>query len=389
MSLIDHLPSTQTTPRLLKRGPWVEIDLDAVEENIRRTQLAITPGTEIMLVVKADAYGHGAVEVATRACAAGVRWLAVAYLDEALALRATLPDPEILVMGVVDPAYVPLLVEHRITPVTVSEEHARQLGLAAFELDATLPVHAKIDSGMGRLGILWNEAEAVLGLIKLMPGLRLTGVCSHFAAVEPSRPELAGRQLDRLKSISAFSDPGLFRHISSSRAFLFHAEWDFDAVRTGIALYGYGTSDFGMRVRTRPALSWKTRVIQVKSVPADFSVGYYGAYRTTVPTDLATIAVGYADGYHRLLSNKGHVLIHGRRCRVVGRVSMNWVNIDLGPNSRVRAGDEVVLIGRQGEEAVWADEIARHCRTIAYEVLTSIHASSERKYLSDAVSGVE
>lgn len=370
--------------RLRSRGPWVEVDLGVLDDNIRRARFSLTPDTELMMVVKADAYGHGTTPVVRRAWEAGVRRFAVAYLDEALPIREALPEAWILVMGVVDPGYVPDLLEHRIVPVVVSEEHGLALGRAAFELDKNLPVHVKIDSGMGRLGVLWNRADDVMARLRLAPGLRLEGVCSHFATVEPERPELAGRQMTRMQQLQVFQDRTLLRHVSSSRAFLFHSEWDFDAVRTGISLYGYGSREPGMRVHTRPVLSWKTRVIQVKSVPEDFPVGYYSAYRTTTPTDLATIAVGYADGYHRLLSNRGHVLIRGQRRRVVGRVSMNWITVDAGMDSGITAGDEVVLIGQQGSEAVWADEIARHCSTIAYEVLTSIPAVNERVYVDSA-----
>jgi alanine racemase len=175
--------------------------------------------------------------------------------------------------------------------------------------------------------------------------------------------------------------PTVFKHLSSSRAALYFPEWDFGGIRHGIDLYGYGASDPKGRFQMEPILQWKARVAQVKAVPAGFSVGYYGTHTTEYPTQIATVAVGYADGYNRALSNRGDVLIGGRRCAVVGRVSMNWITVDIGPDANVCAGDEVVLIGEQGDDAIWADELSKICRTIPYEILTSISALLERRYM--------
>ncbi len=376
----DISPTLAAPPKLGKGGSWVEIDLDTLASNIRATRLACRPETQIMFVVKSDAYGHGLVPVAQRAARDGIRWFAVAYLEEALQLRAGVPEAEILVLGVVDPAYTEDLLRGHITPVVVSAQHGREFAAAADALGGCLSVHLKVDTGMGRLGIPWQEAEAIYEQLSTLPGIEVGGLCSHFAAVEPTNPALAASQMDRLQSLPAFSRAGILRHASSSRAFLFNPQWDYEAIRAGIMLYGYGSSDPRMRVQTQPILSWKTQVTQVKSVPAGFPVGYYSAYRTSAPTDIATIAVGYADGYPRHLSNRGHVLIRGRRVPVVGRISMNWITADLGPDSGIERGDEVVLIGQQGEASIWADEIAGQCRTIAYEVLTSIRATARRVY---------
>jgi alanine racemase len=213
-----------------------------------------------------------------------------------------------------------------------------------------------------------------------MPDLEVTGLCSHFAAVEPKANDTAQAQFKRFEAASRQLPRDVFRHISSSRAMLFHKEWDLDGVRPGIVLYGYGSSESGMRVRSQPVLQWKTSVVQVKAVPAGSKVGYYGTHTTQAPTRLATLAVGYADGYLRTLSNRGQVLIRGRRRKVVGRVSMNWLTVDVGDDQAVREGDEAVLLGEQGGEAIWADELARQCRTIAYEILTGINAAIERTY---------
>jgi alanine racemase len=379
MTGMETIHPVETRPRL--RGPWVEVDLRVLDENLRKIRASLKPATEPIFVVKANAYGHGMVPVAVRAAAAGVRWFAVAYLDEAVRLREALPDARILVLGVVDPVETERVFTRRIIPIVSSEPHGRQLAVAARALGVEIPVHLKIDTGMNRLGIPWETAPAVRDRLAAEPGLRVEGLCSHFATVVPGADNPAAAQYERFSRLAESGDRNWFRHLSSSRAFLLHPEWDFDGVRVGIAPFGYGTQEKGMRVRTRPVLQWKTSVIQVKRVPAGAAIGYYGTYITPGPTTLAVLAVGYADGYLRTLSNRGLVLIRGRKYRVVGRVSMNWVTVDVGPDSPVVEGDEAVLVGAQGSESIWADRLAAQCRTIAYEILTGIYPSAERKYL--------
>jgi alanine racemase len=360
---------------------WVEIDLGRLKQNVRALRSAIPVETAVILVVKADAYGHGLVPVARAAAEEGINWFAVAFLDEALKIRAALPDVNILVLGLVLPEHVGELLEKRIFPVITCLEHGLALAKASRAAGRTLPVHLKVDTGMGRLGVQWNEAGEAVQVLDEAGGLEWAGVCSHFARVDPDQPDHASAQAAKFHEALKVLPSTVFKHLSSSRAALFFPDWDLNGVRQGIVLYGYGANDPKGRFQTRPILQWKARVVQVKKVPADFSVGYYGTYRTEYPTQIATLAVGYADGYNRALSNKGDVLIGGRRCAVVGRVSMNWITADVGPDARVKVGDEAVLIGEQGEESIWADELSKICRTIPYEILTSIHASLERKYV--------
>ncbi len=359
---------------------WIEINRPRLKENIRSLRESIP--SEIMFVVKADAYGHGMVSVARAAAEEGVKWFAVAYLEEALALREALPDVNVLVLGYVFPENTGVLLEKRILPIVTDLEHGLALAAAARALGETLPVHLKVDTGMGRFGVQWDAVEETVAAFDEAGGLELTGVCSHFAKVEPKDPDCACLQAGKFhKALEALPD-GIFTHLSSSRAALYFPEWDFDAIRQGIVIYGYGAQDPEGRFQTQPILQWKTRVAQVKAVPAGFSVGYYGTHITEAPTQIATLAIGYADGYNRALSNRGDVLIGGKRCAVVGRVSMNWITADIGPDANVKVGDEAVLIGEQGSEAIWANELSAICRTIPYEILTSIHASLEKKYVS-------
>jgi len=360
---------------------WVEIDLGRLKQNVRALSSAIPAETAVMLVVKANAYGHGLVPVAETAAKEGINWFAVAFLDEALKIRAALPEVNILVLGLVLPEHVGELLEKRIFPIVTCLEHGAALAAAARAKVKTLPVHLKVDTGMGRLGVQWDEVAATVKILNEAGGLEVAGVCSHFARVEPDHPDHASAQAAKFNEALKHVPPTAFKHLSSSRAALYFPGWDLNGVRQGIVLYGYGANDPKGRFQTRPILQWKARVVQVKKVPADFAVGYYGTYRTEYPTQIATLAVGYADGYNRALSNKGDVLIGGRRCAVVGRVSMNWITADVGPDAKVKVGDEAVLIGEQGEEAVWADELSKICRTIPYEILTSINASLERRYI--------
>lgn len=363
---------------------WVEIDLAQLSANLAQVRGALSPATKLVFVVKANAYGHGLREMARHAAQEGVEWFAVAYLREALVVREVAPKASIVVLGAEPPEEVDRLHESSILPILVDEDHARRLSAAAARRGFRLKAHLKVDTGMGRFGVPWQDAVPAFRRIDALPGLDITGICTHFASVEIARPSLGPEQIERFHAITGeigrFCRQPLMRHASSSRAMQCFADWDLDAVRPGIVLYGYGAREKGLRVSTQPILHWKTRVMMVKRVPANFAVGYYSSYATARETCIATIAAGYADGYHRLLGNRGFALVRGQRYPVVGRVSMNWITLDVGLDSGVEPGDEVVLVGSQGGESFWADEMARMCRTIAYEVLTSIDSATERIY---------
>ena len=361
-----------------RRNAWVELDLETFGQNIMAIKKAFAGGTEIIQVVKANAYGHGMTTVSSKAFECGVRWFLVARLDEAVALRASLPHAHILLLGAVWPADIPEVRRNRIIPVLVCEDQARQLAAKARESGIPLACHVKIDTGMGRFGFDWERAPLVLSQLLSEGGLDLCGIAMHFASAGTARDLFSAIQAERFqKVVAGCRERGLdkvFRHVSNSAAFGAHPEWDLDGVRVGILTYGYGGRRSASRAQTRPFLQWKTRVVQVKQVPAGFPVGYLSTHVTPTPTWLATIDVGYSDGFSRLMSNKGEVLVGGRRARVVGRVTMNFTTVDVGPQGGVNVGDEVVLIGKQGQDAMWADELARWCQTIPYEILTNIRS---------------
>lgn len=364
---------------------WVEINLNQLSKNLAEVRGALSPDTQMIFVVKANAYGHGLREVARHAASQGVEWFAVAYLHEALVVRDVAPDASILIIGAEPPQHVKQLHEANLIPVIVDEAHAAVLSAEAEKIGVRLNAHLKVDTGMGRFGVPWETAVEAFERIDKLPGLEVTGVCTHFASVEVARPSLGPKQVERFSEVTSAickkADRPIMRHASSSRALACFEEWDLDGVRPGIVIYGYGAREEGLRVSTQPILQWKTRVLMVKPVPAKFPVGYYSSYATSKETCIATIAAGYADGYHRLLGNRGYALVNGKRYPVVGRISMNWITLDVGLDSGIKPGDEVVLVGEQGDEDFWADAMARMCRTIAYEILTSIDSNAERKYV--------
>lgn len=370
-------------------GSWLELGREALRGNVEAVKAGTGCGSPIA-VVKADAYGHGLEGMAKELRAAGVRRFAVAYVAEGVEVRKAVPDAELVfLLGRAGAGDVGSLRAWGITPGVVSTEHAAELDAAArADGGGPLGVHLKLDTGMGRLGFpvpaALGEAKSVLGL----EGLRVEGLCMHFAKVDPvGDPGWAEGQRERFAAagaeLEAASGRRLFRHASATAAALLLPAADGDSVRVGISLYGYGTEAEGGRFRTAPILQWKTKVVQVKRVPKGFTAGYDGTWRAERETILATLSVGYADGYRRSFGNRAEVLLGGRRCRVAGRVSMNWLIVDAGPaggpGESIRPGDEAVLLGEWGGEHVWADELAKLDGTISYEILTGISRQLERR----------
>lgn len=370
---------------------WIELDLGILRSNLRNLQSAIKNTTEIIFVVKSNAYGHGIVPVAQCAWECGVKWFAVTNINEALILREIMPDAGIIIVGVMDQSSVAQAIGNNIVPLIISEKHATDLAATASALKAIIRCHAKIDTGMGRLGFPWEEAPDILPELSRLPGLDICGFCTHFASANRHDQIYAEKQAERFNTVIRLcEEKGLsvpFKHISNSGAILCNRVWNMDGIRPGILLYGYGNRDSAIgihnsaltdcvEIQTNPFLQWKTRIIQIKKVPAGFPVSYDSTYITLKETRIAVIDVGYADGYSRKLSNNGFVVTGGRRYPVVGRITMNLTMIDLGMDTKATEGDEVVLIGSQGSASIWADEIAHWCGTIPYEILTGIRTTS-------------
>jgi len=360
-----------------------EINLGALKENIYSLQNAVDKSTRIIFVVKSNAYGHGLQAVVKAAVQQGVDFFAVAHLHEAVKTREVAPDADILIMGAISPGDTAKAMELNATPIVCDAAHAQTLNSEAQKVGSRLRVHIKLDTGMGRLG--FANAVGADAFAKLKH-LEITGVMTHFAAVEPKKPNWAGNQHDLFiaSATKLETDLGykLIKHISSTRAIQLYKKWDYDAIRPGILLYGYGCNEHNLRIKTKPLMSWSTKLTQVKKVEKGFAVGYYSSYRTTKATKVGTVAVGYADGMMRYLSNRGFVIVNGQACPIIGRVSMNWITVDLGPESAAAPGDKVILLGEEGNETLWADDVAKAAGTIAYEILTSVGHEVDRSYIS-------
>jgi len=372
---------------------WVEIDLGAIGRNVRELKRVTSPCAEFMAVVKADAYGHGAVEVARTALAHGADRLGVARIAEAVQLRQAGLDVPILIFGHTPPEQASELIRRNLTQTVYRRDTAEMLSEQGSADGKRLPVHLKIDTGMGRLGMLSFSAdgaptdvvESIASICKL-PGLTVEGIFTHFAASDSADKSFSRLQferfmelLDRLRSVGIEFQ---VRHCANSAGIIDLPETHLDLVRAGIAMYGLPPSDeVTLRgITLHPAMTLKSRIIHQKSVPAGFKVSYAMTYETPAPTSIATVSIGYADGLNRLLSSRGHMLVRGRRAAIIGRVCMDLTMLDVGHIPEARAGDEVVIFGRQGKEMIHVDEIAALLHTINYEVVSTITRRVDRIY---------
>ena len=376
---------------------WAEIDLDAIAHNVRELRRITRPSARLMAVVKADGYGHGAEAVARTALANGADMLAVARIDEGVQLRRAGFDAPILVMGPTFPGFFDRIIDYDLIQGVTSLASARELAARAVQRKAVIPVHIKVDSGMGRLGLVPDcgapgrdarlpAVEEVRALSHL-DGLRLEGIFTHFAAADETDKSFAELQLDIFSTfLDRLSRAGIdcgLRHAANSAAVIDLPRAHLDAVRPGIALYGLYPSravDLS-KVELRPALALKSRILQVKAVPAGFPVSYGMTWQAPCATRIATVATGYADGIQRRLSNRGRMLVHGIEVPIVGRVCMDLIMLDVGAVEGVAVGDEVVIIGRQGDAEISADTVADLLDTINYEVVFTNFARVPRRYI--------
>lgn len=340
-----------------------------------------------MPVVKSDAYGHGMIPVAETLSGLGVDYLGVFELEEALSLRAAgIKIPILILMGIMDEE-VEEVVQHNLTPAIFRFEIARSLSDMSLKKGKITPVHLKVDTGMGRLGIRPEEIGRFLKRLLSLKGIILEGIFSHFSVSEqPDHPYTQEQMREFMHAIIECQRFGIFntaRHIANSGAILGHIGIDYGMVRPGILLYGsLPSSGWKKSIPVRPVMTFKSRIILIKRVPPNTSISYGRSYITDKEQTIATIPVGYDDGYSRLLSNKGVVLVHGRRAPVVGAVCMNLTMIDITGIPDVKEGDEVVVLGIQGKERITAEEIAAQMGTISYEVYCLIGKSNQRTYIN-------
>jgi len=365
------------------RPTYCVIDLAALRWNFQQVRKTVGPGVKILSVVKANAYGHGARQVAKTLARAGSEGFGVATVEEGIELREAGIRAPILVLTAIYPEQLGQLIQHKLTPAVSDLDTLRALEKLLCKRSRSLKFHLKVDTGMGRLGLLHSEIESWLSELSRLKALKLEGLFSQLSHAEDEKGDYTQTQLKAFhRVVERFREAGLKPpsiHLANSAALIASPTTHFTMVRPGLMLYGlYPSPEMSRRLTLRPALSWKTRVLQVKQLPAGSSIGYGQTFVTQRESRIATLPVGYADGYHRLLSNHGAALVGGKRAPIVGRISMDLTMVDVTDIAGVTRGDEVVLLGRQGDDAVSADEMAGWAETISYEIVTSISARVPR-----------
>jgi alanine racemase len=367
-------------PDLPLRPTWAEIDLGAFSRNVATISSRLPIGTKLIAMLKADAYGHGAVELARRCRGEDVAMIGVALLEEALELRAAGIALPILLLGPLDEHGVRLAVEHDVTLGVPGPEELAHVAHVARERDVA--IHLKLDSGMGRMGVVESELPRVVELLRSAPRLRVDALYTHFANAGDVGDPFTNEQLARfhtlVETLRAAGVTAPRHHVANSAATV-RGITPGDFARVGIALYGAEPLD-ASSPRLAPVMRWRTAIGRLKELPAGHAIGYGTTFHTTRASRIATLPVGYADGYRRGLSGRGEVLVRGKRAPVVGRVSMDLVTIDITDVPDVAVGDEVVLIGRQGVHEIAAEELAAKLDTISYEVFCGVGKRVPRLY---------
>ena len=364
---------------------WAEIDLEAVRENLRALRSRLADTTRVMAVVKADAYGHGAVPVARAALESGAHALAVGDSGEAIELREAGITAPISVLGALVDKELDDVIYHRITPTIHSLDRVRLLDRKAGSHGVRLPVHVMMDTGMGRLGVLPEAAPRLIEAVAETKNLNLEGLATHFPLSAMEDASFTLRQISQFRRVvNRMKEIGIeipLLHTANSAAIVSVPDSHFTMVRPGAALYGLDPGNFErMDFRTRPALELKTQVVFVKGAPKGTAISYNHTYRTTSETRIATLPVGYNDGYPFYNGNRGRVMIGGRFAPVIGRVTMDYIMVDVGSLPPVSVGDEVTLVGRAGPAAIRAEELAEVASLTPYAITCLLGKRVKRVY---------
>ncbi len=364
----------------LLRPTFALVNLEAVSSNLQSVRRK--SGKKILAVVKAAAYGHGAVKVSETLVREGVEMLGVATIEEGIQLREAGIKTPVLVLGSVYPFdNYRQVIKYDLTPIIASLESAEFLEKTAAKYSAVVSAHMKVDTGMGRIGVGGGNASALWEKINSSPHINAEGVYTHLPRADEDLI-YTSRQLKNFKQISGSLTPRpKLVHASNTAGIINFSPSFLNMVRPGLALYGlYPHKTSGDSIKLQPALTFKSAVIFLKTIPKGTPVSYGGTWKAPRDSKIATICAGYADGYRRDLSNSAHILIRGRRCPVVGRVCMDMIMVDVSSLPEVKIGDEAVLLGRQGEEEVSAEEIASLCKTVNYEITCGISSRVPRVY---------
>jgi alanine racemase len=369
-----------------KYRSWVEVDLDHFTRNWGEMKQLVGPDVQIMQVVKADAYGHGAIEISNMAIKNGASCLGVANADEGIQLRVCEITAPIIILSPSTTSEIDQIIKYNLIPSVSDLTFARELQKRCRKAGIQVPIHIEVDTGMGRGGLMHEEAFGMITEILNFPNIKVEGLFTHFASSESliEYNDLQGNLFQAL--IKKLEDSGIripVLHMSNSGAILNYPKYNLNMVRPGLMSYGiYPSPETRTRAVLSPVMSFKTAVVLVKEFPEGYGIGYGRSYVTSRNTRVATIPIGYGDGYGVILSNQGEVLIQGLRCPIIGRVSMDMCTVDVSDLPECEIGDEVVLLGRQGNEEITADEIAARVQTISYEVLCALGKRAPRIFLN-------
>jgi alanine racemase len=381
-------PLSELDIRTSIRPTLAEIDLGAVQRNFGRVRDAVGPSVAVWGVVKADAYGHGAVAV-SRALEPLCNALCVSLVEEGMELRAAGVRAPIVVLGAYYDKHHADVLAHRLTPVVYDLGELERFGAAATRRGRRADVHVKIDTGMSRLGLATTDVPRLLARARELSSLRLAGLCTHFASADLPDADVTREALARFEACLAAARAagfgGLVNHAANSAAAVRFPEARFDAVRPGLALYGTMPSSHVALAALEPALRLTTRIMAIHDIAPGATVSYGGLWRASRPSRVATLPIGYADGYPRLVRD-ARVLVHGRRAPLVGAVCMDMLMVDVTDVPAAREGDLVTLIGADGGEVIGVDDLARWAGTVTYEILCGISKRVPRALKDAAVT---
>lgn len=364
------------------RPLWIEVDLKALHRNLAAIAGFVGQKVKIVATIKQSAYGHGLIPVARKLAAHGIDFFGVGSIEEAIELREDGFDGAIIILSSVLEGFCDFFLNYNLIPTIVDLGFARKLNACAQKQAKPIPVHVKIDTGMGRLGLHYSQAHTFIKELSGLSHLAIEGVYTHFPVAD-SDPEFTNRQIDAFNAfLSRLKSEGIdvrFSHCANSIGIMHYANAHFNMVRPGLILYGIRPADSGP-LELEPVLSLKSKVIFVKQIEKGMGVSYGRTYIADKKRTIATIAVGYADGYPWALSNRSRVIIRDRFCNVVGRVCMDHIMVDAGDEKSIAVGDEVVLIGSCGDKSINAQELAEQAGTIPYEILSRLSLKIPRIY---------
>lgn len=363
------------------RPTWAEVNLNNLEHNFKEVKSLLSPRTKVLVTVKADAYGHGLIAVSKRLSLCKVDYLGVASIDEGIKLREAGIKEPILLLGLIFKKDIPPLFTYQLTPTVCDKALASAINSKAARLKKKIALHIKVDTGMGRIGVSHNQAFGLVRDISKLKNIIIEGIFTHFAFADVNR-KFTDYQINLFnKLVGDLKKSGIaipLVHAANSIGLIDYQHSHFTMVRPGLVIYGlYPKGD--LKIKLKPVLSLKTRVVFIKRLGRGSGISYGGTYITKRPANIVTLPIGYGDGYPRNLSNLAPLLISGRRFHIAGRICMDQIMVDVG-NLKPKLGDEVVLIGRQGKERVTAEELADLSGTISYEIVCGLGSRIPRVY---------